>query len=284
MPIGLSLFTGNPRIRRPVEWKNFVFPGGEVSVKLLQHSNLVERFAIRADIHSSDDVMTLLMLTDALRRANRGTDIHLQMPYLPYARQDRVCDVGESLSIKVFCDLINSQNYASVEVWDCHSDVGTALLNNAVNIEQSTLLAEYMSGGISGQRMSDENTVLVSPDAGAQKKIYQVAETYKIKTLAKADKVRDPTNGQILGTTVHSDHVGTKDFLIVDDICDGGRTFTELAKVLRPLTNGRIKLFVTHGIFSKGLEVFDGLIDEVYTANPFPEGLEPYTNLMKAKD
>jgi ribose-phosphate pyrophosphokinase len=68
---------------------------------------------------------------------------------------------------------------------------------------------------------------------------------------------------------VYSEHVRDHNFLIVDDICDGGRTFIELAKVLRPLTNGSIFLYVTHGIFSQGLDVFKGVIDHIYTANLF---------------
>jgi ribose-phosphate pyrophosphokinase len=67
------------------------------------------------------------------------------------------------------------------------------------------------------------------------------------------------------------EELAKKDFLIVDDICDGGRTFIELAKVLRPWTTGKIYLYVTHGIFSNGLDVFNSLIDGVYTANPFPK-------------
>ena len=70
----------------------------------------------------------------------------------------------------------------------------------------------------------------------------------------RADKKRDPSNGEITGTVVYSEHLGSQDVLIVDDICDGGRTFIELAKELRHLTTGRIYLYVTHGIFSKGHE------------------------------
>ena len=58
--------------------------------------------------------------------------------------------------------------------------------------------------------------------------------------------------------------------MIVDDICDGGRTFTALATELRNITSGPIFLYVTHGIFSHGLDVFKGLIDKIYVANPFP--------------
>jgi ribose-phosphate pyrophosphokinase len=50
---------------------------------------------------------------------------------------------------------------------------------------------------------------------------------------------------------------------MVDDICDGGRTFIELAKELRGMGAEKVHLYVTHGFFTKGLSVFDGIIDVV---------------------
>ena len=67
-----------------------------------------------------------------------------------------------------------------------------------------------------------------------------------------------------------SDDLSGQCAVITDDICDGGYTFIKIAEQLRQKNVGRIVLFVTHGIFSKGLGVFDGLIDEVITTNSRP--------------
>lgn len=248
--------------------KQFVFPGGEVGISFdpnnASHTVGVQA-VISACLTSSNDIMSLFMLTDAVRRAFPGLQIlNLIMQYVPYARQDRVMVPGESLSIKVFCDLINSQNYNSVTIWDPHSDVTPALLNNCVVASQESIL-HY----INFEKKLSENAVLVTPDAGAIKKGYAVAKTLGITEVVRADKKRDLVSGKITETEVYSGHIGNKNFLIVDDIGDGGYTFLELAKVLRPLTNGKIILYVTHGIFSKGLEVFRGVIDEVWAANTF---------------
>jgi ribose-phosphate pyrophosphokinase len=273
---------------------SFVFSGGEVQVKVNANNGLhnAESLKIEATITKSDDIMELLLVTDALRRITGcPKDIYLELKYVPYARQDRVMNHGESLSIKVFCDLINSQNYTKVTIWDPHSDVTPALLNNCTVVSQALILNSRLPLGLpryETRNMADinnllakfrENTVLVSPDAGATKKILDAAKLLGIKDVVQASKVRDTTTGAITGTVVHSEHIGNKDFLIVDDIIDGGFTFTELAKVLRPLTNGKIILYVTHGIFSKGLRVFEGLIDEVYCANSFGK-FEENVNLM----
>lgn len=248
------------RYGKPIEFSTIKFSGGELHPRI---EGCVTKDAwIRADLFNSDDIMELLLLTSALRYL-KCDHIHLVCPYLPYARQDRVAYLGEALGIKTMCSLVNQMQFASVEVWDVHSDVSMALLDSvAFNRPQ----LEFVS------RISDvaiANCVLVAPDAGARKKTQKAAEHLGL-SMVGADKIRSTEDGSITGTEVHSDHIGDKDFLIVDDICDGGRTFVELAKVLRPLTSGKIRLYVTHGIFSKGLGVFDGLIDAIYTPNPWP--------------
>jgi ribose-phosphate pyrophosphokinase len=260
----IKVFTGETR---PITFTTLKFAGGEMHVKITSTAEAsLSGFTIHAHLHSSDDIMELALVTDAVRRKYNHPKIRLVCPYFPYARQDRVCAPGEALSVKVMADLIiNALAFESVEVWDAHSDVTPALLNRVVNLGPEILARDLL--------INDPKTTLVSPDAGAIKKIHKVAETFKLPMI-RADKIRDVNNGNILETVVYSGHVGDRHLLIVDDICDGGRTFTELAAVLRPLTRGHILLYVTHGIFSKGLDVFEGLIDHVYSPNPFDQELK----------
>ena len=252
------------------------FPAGEVHIRLeyLTKMQVGERPSakILANIRSSDDVMALLMLTDAARRMYDLAKLELMIPYFPYAQQDRVCAFGEALSSRVMCDLINSQNYDSVTVWDPHSDVVPAMLNNVIVWQQKTLLSRLPN--------AFEKAIFVAPDAGALKKVQSISVFLK-RPFIRADKSRNPETGEITGTVVYSDPVGDADFVILDDICIGGKTFTELAEVLRPLTTGKIKLCVTHGVFNRGLEPFVDLIDQVIVFNPFRDLLVPEnTNLI----
>jgi len=245
-----------------ITYKLIKFSGGELQPRLECHIGKAEMVEIRADLTSSDSIMELVLLMDAIRRSG-GTEatIHLTCPYLPYARQDRQCDNGEPLSLKAMCDIINSLNFATVTVWDVHSDVAMALLDRAFNVPQKHFLAKLNY---------TKNCVLVAPDAGAIKKTMESAK-YLALPMVRADKIRSVHDGSITGTTVYSEHIGDKDFLVADDICDGGRTFLELGKVLRPLTNGKLFLYVTHGIFSKGITELLTVYDHIFTANPFPE-------------
>lgn len=229
----------------------FKFPGGEMHVRINEFPK-TEPIIVRANLKTSDDIMTLLLLTDALRRMHRSLD-YLYISQVPYARQDRVCNPGEALSIKVMADLINSIGAKEVIIYDPHSDVTPALINNVLVIPQWDLVPKDLLKG----------RMVICPDAGAEKKIHKLGVPYILCT-----KDRDPLTGEIKRTIVH--HHGSLegcDCLIIDDICDGGRTFLEIAKVLKSKNAGKIELYVTHGIFSKGPDVFRGLIDQVYYRN-----------------
>lgn len=250
--------------REPLEFAVSKFSGGEMHFTCPYLEQITTPFnaEIEVSLHSSDAIMALLLATDALRRAGCKA-IRLCIPYLPYARQDRVCNRGEALSLRVIADILNAQKYFEVVVWDAHSDVALALIDRSRSVPVVNLMTSYFDW---------DHLVLVAPDAGSIKKVATLSKTVGAP-FVRADKSRDPKTMEITGTVVYSDHIGQKDFLIVDDICDGGRTFIALAAALRPLTSGKILLYITHGIFSYGTGVFDGIIDEVYVANSFVENL-----------
>lgn len=251
---------------------SLVFKGGEVQVTV-KTQVIAEKFTIVAHLRNSDDIMKLLMTTDALRRAYPGLPVHLNMPYVPYARQDRVVNDGEALGIRVFCDLINTQKYTSVVVQDPHSDVVGALLNNLVIDDSMGAVEEVLR-----QIYVKHGTMptLVAPDAGARKRILKLSQHFQTDVLY-ADKIRNPRTLEITGTEIHGD-LPDGPLLIVDDICDGGRTFIELAKAIRTkeVEDGQtgigkfhrpLYLYVTHGIFSYGLTLLTDHFDEVFTRN-----------------
>ena len=81
------------------------------------------------------------------------------------------------------------------------------------------------------------------------------------------EKIRDQATSEILSLELRS-HIDLTDksVIIVDDICDGGRTFTETAKLLKAAGTKKVTLYVSHGIFSKGTKILlDNGIDLLYT-------------------
>lgn len=244
----------------------FTFNGGEESVRITSDKSFARTITIDAKLKSSSDFMRLAMLKNAVDIKYKSRFVTLKMHYIPYARQDRVCNDGEALSIKVFCSLINSLSFDEVEVVDPHSDVAPALINNVKVVKQTDVIKK--SNALVGL-IKDTNTVIVSPDAGANKKTIDVCQKLGGSTLVRADKARDLSTGAITETIVYTEDLAGKNAVIIDDICDGGYTFIKLAEVLKSKGANIVVLYVTHGIFSKGLDVFDGLIDYIYTTNSY---------------
>lgn len=237
--------------------EKFNFPCGEMQVRL-KNVRPGARVSFHFIFERNDDAIEMLLVTDALRRAGLILE-GIAMPYVPFGRQDRVASDGEALSIAVFAELINSCGAKVVEITDPHSEVTTALIKNVKVRQQHEVFSGYFDG------LSDY--WLICPDGGALKKVYKLASIVDSLGVIECSKNRNVKTGEITGVTVHAESLGSKDCYIVDDICDGGRTFIEIAKELKKKEAGRIILMVTHGFFTKGLEVFDGLIDEIYTMN-----------------
>lgn len=248
-----------------VQVKQFQFPGGEIGVDInfdgdFSTEHKAERIWIDARMQTPGDIMALVMTVDALRRAyHHVKDIALYMPYVPYARQDRVCNRGESLSIAAFAKIINSLGFSTVEIIDPHSPVTPALIDRCVVTEQYDVFHEIYP--------SWREVYIVAPDAGATKKCEDFAKRVGAAGVITCSKTRELSTGKITGLTCEAAVSGLK-LLVLDDICDGGRTFIELSDLFDKKA-AKLDLAVTHGIFSKGVECVLVKYDHVYTTNSY---------------
>jgi ribose-phosphate pyrophosphokinase len=264
---------------KPVEYDLLRFSGGELHVRLKnpEEVKIATRVNIRANIHSSDDLMEILLVNNAIRQLSEKTQTHLYLPYLPYARQDRVCYPGEALSLEVIVQVLRTCNFTSVEVADLHNPDTRVFTKYSVvinNTEAYELISQDFFSGLR-KRLEAFNITIIAPDAGAAERARKVANKITKVPLPfrVAEKIRNSETGEITGTKLvpgPSVIKGT-DVLIVDDICDGGRTFVELAKILHQEGAKSVSLYVTHGIFSKGFEPFGGLISTVHCPFVFNE-------------
>ena len=246
------------------------FSGGEVHVKLDAADDYRSTHIICTD-YSMNGFMAVCQ-ANQIARARGATWVGLTYPYLPYARQDRFSAVGQPFSLKLFCDMINAQHFDMVRVYDPHSDVATALLDRVESVEQYTLFPKTLFASPIGEKlMANQELLYVSPDAGAYKKV--------AKLMTDSDRIlvgmknRNPATGEITGTQVYCPvNPAGKAAIVVDDICDGGRTFIELGKSLRNrYAVDRLYLYVTHGIFSNGLGDLQRYYDHIFTTNSFPQ-------------
>ncbi len=243
---------------KSIGFEAFVFSGGEPHIKILEQ-NIDEVITITHRINSFNDLGVLLIATDALRRMNVKI-INVFIPYFPAARQDRVMVSGEPLSVKVYTDIINAQNYNQVTVFDPHSEVTPALLNNIKILQNYEFVQQCL-------QTINEEVVLVAPDGGALKKIYKVSEYLGGLKVTECSKKRDIKTGQLSGFRVYEEDLTGKHCVVVDDICDGGGTFLGLAKALKLKNASKLSLIVSHGIFSNGIEKLSKIFDNVFTTN-----------------
>ncbi|MBF7091032.1 ribose-phosphate pyrophosphokinase [Flavobacterium sp. ALJ2] len=248
--------------QKEIDFKSFIFSGGEPHIKINPDFDVNQKITITHRLNSFNDLGLLCLTVDALRRMDVKV-IDLFIPYFPAARQDRVMIKGEPLSVKVYADIINAMQLNKVFVFDAHSEVTPALVNNCEVIPNHTFIAAVI-------KSIGNDVKLISPDGGALKKIYKVSEFLGGVDVVECSKSRDVKTGRLSGFKVYEDDLQGMDCLIVDDICDGGGTFVGLAEELKKKNAGKLYLAVSHGIFNKGFEVLD-CFDKIFTTNSFKD-------------
>jgi len=253
--------------------KCFTFSGGERQIRLPELGlNLSEpdnkNIIVDCKLKSPDDIMDMLLVSNALwYRYNGGFHITFNIWYLPYARQDRVCYQGEAFSTEVMRGLLGLVRCQVLNVADLHSpQVLDAKVKETTCLDIFKANPDILKGV----------TALVSPDKGSSIKVKSIGDHFNIPVIY-CDKNRDQDTGYITDYKIKTgvDHIPEGNLLVIDDICDGGKTFELLSKSLDDfIKNGveiadTLKLYVTHGIFSKGLDDLKDLYDGFITTDSF---------------
>lgn len=246
-----------------IKFENFIFSGGEPHIKINPDFDVNEIVNISHRLTSFNDLGLLCIAVDSLRRMNVKT-INAYIPYFPSARQDRVMIQGEPLSVKVYADILNAMNFNKISIFDPHSEVTPALLNNCQVISNNEFIGQVL-------KQTGNNLKLISPDGGALKKIYKVSEYLGGIEVVECSKSRDVKTGKLSGFKVYSENLEGKDCLIVDDICDGGGTFLGLAEELKRKNSGNLYLAVSHGIFNNGFDELEKCFTKIFTTNSFKD-------------
>lgn len=271
-----------------IKYKINRFPDGQQSITLNTTWGYLDvEVQIVSRLKTFRDLELVICATAALRNIGYSK-ISLYVPYFLGARSDRRFNDWEANYLKeVICPIVNSQKYHSVTVMDPHSDVLEACLENYRLIDNINLV-KFALTDIDNRNDARDRIVIVSPDAGALKKIYKVAEHFKISNVITASKHRDIATGKITETVVpelekYSDNHA---FVIVDDICDGGRTFIEASKVIKQAhPSAKVYAIVTHGIFSNSFLELSRHFTKMYSTNSYSDiDVESHSDYTVSKD
>ena len=179
----------------------------------------------------------------------------LDLPYLPYARQDKKISNQTTFALTAFLILLNSLQFNKINIFDAHNFTAVKdILANATNAEP---IAEINFA----VRTVNANTILY-PDKGAYTRYNDLIQTDCCVVVA--EKIRDQLTGEIVKTKLTAPVHKTDRVLIVDDLCDGGATFIKLMPLIKQASE--VSLYVSHGIFSKGVQVLkDAGISRIFT-------------------
>lgn len=211
---------------------------------------------------NNEELVALIYLTRHLQ-SHGITNVHLDMPYIPNARQDRVKTNEDVFTLKYFSEVINSLGFKSVTVLDPHSSVSEALIDNIVTKSPKN----YIDIVISKLTKTDEKLLLFYPDEGAMKRYSGMIK----KPYAFGIKKRDWATGKILELDVSgmTELINGSRVLIVDDISSRGGTFCFSALKLRELGAREIYLYVSHceNTILTGDLLNGDLIQKVFTTN-----------------
>lgn len=231
---------------------------------------------IRSRLNNWQDLELIICAVASLRELE-VEEIHLYTPYIMGARSDRKFEEGGNNYLRdVICPAINALGLKTVTCIDPHSDVLEACIKGFRKIDNKQLVGfalKDLNKNIVDPVATINKCILISPDSGASKKIYKLAEQIGYKgDVITCSKDRD-TEGKLTKLVIPVSTIVHKDYIIIDDICDGGATFLQIAKTLKPRLHKSNKLYliVTHGIFSKGFEELSKYFDGIYCTNSYSE-------------
>lgn len=279
----LNLSEGfSPKIKKTpgavLGWTSTVFPGGEQHLRITGPKAIdINSLVITQRVNSSADIMAIILANDAARRLGY-TDISLVCPYFPAARQDRVCNKGEPLTVRVNADLINGCGFSKVTILGPHSEVTPALLNNVEVIDDDLYFATWAFSKLA-EIVGDANfnkhmLNVICPDAGAGKRVGKIASllqkehpSWRTINLIRCEKVRDVSDGSLKEFFVAADDLHGAPSIIFDDVVAYGGTFLGLAEVLRKRNCGPLGIFTYHADCQEGLEKLSTAFDGVFTTN-----------------
>lgn len=208
------------------------------------------------DFESEAEFLHLAQLKELLSlHGDRSRPINLHIRYLPYGRQDKYVANDATFALKAFAKLLNTLYFTKVEIFDPHSNVAVQEIRSSKAISPIDDVAVALTL---------TNAELCFPDAGAADRYNKY---FKDKDKVVFSKVRDQQTGDILGLSTQ-DTVKAASYLIIDDICDGGKTFIEVAKALYAAGATEVHLYISHGLFTKGKDVLrEAGIKRIFTKN-----------------
>jgi ribose-phosphate pyrophosphokinase len=255
----------------PVELKvKFsTFPAGEEYVCIENPELIGESVIVEINDASSSTIMKACLIADAIKNIDPTTPIIAKFGYFPYGRQDRACKVGESFSLKFFIEMLKLR-FDRVDTFDPHSDVTRQELGYMLREDRGFLARQYKDSKGNVGKLKEflpRDLVVISPDKGAVQRSWNLLNFLDLDNeVVECDKVRSNNTINIVIDPINKNGIKhNKNFVISDDIVDGGMTFLVLAQRIREINpDAVLYLIISHGVFSKGFSEIEKYYTGIY--------------------
>ncbi len=218
------------------------FSDGEISVQIAESVRGRDVFIVQSTgAPSNDNLMELLIMTDALRRSS-ASSITAVVPYYGYARQDRKAAPRVPITARLVADMYEAAGIDRVVTIDLHAGQIQGFFNIPVdNLYGSIVFKEYV------QSKKLANPVVASPDIGGVARARYFAEQLGLEMVI-VDKRREKANESEVMNIIGD--VEGKDIIIVDDMVDTAGTMVKAAAALKAKGATSVMAIATHGVLS----------------------------------
>lgn len=239
------------------------FSDGEFSVSFEESIRGQHIYLVQSTFPNSDNLMELLLMIDAAKRASAYKIIAV-IPYYGWARQDRKDKPRVSIAAKLIADMLSVAGVDRIITMDLHADQIQGFFNIPVDhLYGSTIFIPYI------KLLNLKNLVIASPDVGGTKRAGSYAKNLDVP-MVLGHKTREKANvvGQM---TIIGDVVG-KDVVIVDDMADTAGTLCKAADLIAQNGASSVRAIVTHGVMSGTAiqNIMNSALDEIAFTDSIP--------------
>jgi len=240
------------------------FSDGEIQPNFLESVRGGFVFLIQSTVAPSDNLMELLLMIDAAKRASAGY-ITAVIPYFGYARQDRKDKPRVAIGAKLVANILQAAGADRVMTMDFHADQLQGFFDIPVDhLKGQAIFIPYLESiGLT------DNFIFAAPDVGGVKRARSYAKYFNTE-LVICDKVRKKAN-VVDSMTVIGDVKG-RDVVLVDDLIDTGGTLCKAAKTLLEEGANSVRAICTHAVLSGNAyeTIENSLLKELIVTDTIP--------------
>src|SRR6187431_2796147 len=239
------------------------FSDGEMSPFIAESVRGHEVFLIQSTFAPADNLMELLLMVDATKRAS-ASSINVVIPYFGYARQDRKDKPRVSIAAKMIANLISAAGADRIMTCDLHADQIQGFFDIPVDhLDGAYIFVPYLKS------LGLKDIMFATPDVGGIKRARSFAKFFEAE-LAVCDKYRKEANKiesmRLIG------EVEGKDVVLVDDLVDTAGTICKAAALLKEKGANSVRAVCTHAVLSG--DAYDNLdssvLEEIVVTDTIP--------------